>query len=92
MFFDRIHKESRGEIHLECAMIDGMIVQVHQKALDARKVLGKQAIGRSHGGLTTKIPALADAHGRLVDFRPLPGQTKELTGTNPGSGVSRSAR
>jgi hypothetical protein len=31
-------------------------------------------IGKSRGGLTTKILALADALGNLVRFMPLPGQ------------------
>jgi hypothetical protein len=33
-----------------------------------------QAIGRSRGGLTTKIVALVDALGNLIDFALLPGQ------------------
>lgn len=33
-----------------------------------------QAIGRSRGGLTTKIVALVDALGTLVRFVLLPGQ------------------
>lgn len=60
-------------------MTDSTIVQAHQKA--SGKVLGKQAIGRSRGGLTTKILVLADVHDRLVDFRLLSGQAHELTGT-----------
>ena len=79
--FDRIHKELRGEIDLECAMTGGATAQAHRKASSAGKALGKQAIGRCRGGLTTKIPGVADARGRLVDFRPLPGQAHELTRT-----------
>lgn len=37
-----------------------------------------QAIGRSRGGITTKILALTDALGNLVDFRLLPGQAHDL--------------
>ena len=40
-----------------------------------------QAIGRSRGGVTTKILALADALGNLIDFRLLPGQAHDLRGT-----------
>lgn len=40
-----------------------------------------QAIGRSRGGLTTKILATADALGNLIDFRLLPGQAHDLRGT-----------
>ena len=39
-----------------------------------------QAIGRSRGGITTKIMALADAFGTLTDFRLLPGQAHDLRG------------
>jgi transposase len=37
-----------------------------------------QAIGRSRGGITTKVLALIDALGNLVDFRLLPGQAHDL--------------
>lgn len=40
-----------------------------------------QAIGRSRGGMTTKIMALADALGNLIDFRLLPGQAHDLRST-----------
>ena len=40
-----------------------------------------QAIGRSRGGVTTKITALADALGNLADFRLLPRQAHDLRGT-----------
>lgn len=39
-----------------------------------------QAIGRSRGGLTTKILALVDALGNLVKFTLLPGQRHDLKG------------
>ena len=39
-----------------------------------------QAIGRSRGGLTTKILALTDALGNLVRFVLLPGQRHDLQG------------
>lgn len=42
-----------------------------------------QAIGRSRGGITTKILALTDAPSNLVDFCLMPGQAHDLceTGT-----------
>src|SRR4051812_2811567 len=42
-----------------------------------------QAIGRSRGGLTTKIVALVDALGNLVRFVLLPGQHHDLVGVRP---------
>ena len=79
--FERIHRGLRGKIDAECAIIDGAVAQAHRKVSGAGKVLGKQAIGRARGGLTTKVRVLTDTHGRLVDFRPLPGQARGLTGT-----------
>ena len=40
-----------------------------------------QAIGRSRGGITSKIMALTDALGNLIDFRLLPRQAYDLRGT-----------
>src|SRR3712207_382094 len=42
-----------------------------------------QAIGRSRGGLTTKIVALVDALGDLVRFVLLPGQRHDMVGVPP---------
>jgi len=38
----------------------------------------RQAIGRSRGGITTKILALTDALGNMIDFRLVPGQAHDL--------------
>jgi len=42
-----------------------------------------QAIGRSRGGLTTKIVALVDALGNLARFTLLPGQRHDSVGVAP---------
>src|SRR3954468_5358322 len=42
-----------------------------------------QAIGKSRGGLTTKILALTDALGNLVRFVLLPGQRYDTIGVAP---------
>ena len=39
---------------------------------------GKQALGRSRGGFSSKIVGVCDAAGRLVDFVLVPGQAHEL--------------
>ncbi len=44
---------------------------------------GEQAIGRSHGGLTTKIHALVDALGNPVDLMLTPGQAHDLACAEP---------
>jgi transposase len=42
-----------------------------------------QAIGRSKGGMTTKILALTDALGNLVRFKLLPGHRFDTVGVAP---------
>ena len=63
----------RGEIDTEWVFADGSYVRAHQHASGARRG-EERAIGCSRGGLTTKIHALADAHGNPIDF--------EITGGN----------
>ena len=72
-----------GEPDFEYALIDGTIVTAHQKASGARGGTQNQAIGRSRGGLTTKIVALVDALGNLVRFVLLPGQRHDSVGVLP---------
>ena len=57
-----------------------------------REKNGPQAIGRSRGGLTTKIHALVDALGNPVELMLTPGQARDLAcaeqlidGADPGA-------
>ena len=81
--FDRLFQALCGEPDFEYAMIDGTIVTVHHKASGARGGAKNNAIGRSRGGLTTKIVALVDALGTLVRFVLLPGQRHDSVGVAP---------
>lgn len=58
----------------EYMMIDATIVRAHQHSAGA----GEQAIGRSRGGLTTKIHVLVDALGNPVELMLTPGQAHDL--------------
>src|SRR3984893_12563443 len=49
----------------------------------AREKKGPQAIGRSRGGLTTKIHALVDALGNPVELMLSPGQAHDLACAEP---------
>ncbi|MFC7543470.1 IS5 family transposase [Siccirubricoccus deserti] len=80
--FERVFACLSGEPDFEYALIDGTIVTAHQKASGARGTRS-QAIGRSRGGLTTKIVALVDALGNLVRFILLPGQRHDSVGVQP---------
>lgn len=70
----RIFDALSDESDLEYAMVDATIVKVHRRGQGAKRGTWSQAIGRSKGGMTTKIPALTDALGNLVRFRLMPGQ------------------
>ena len=61
-------------------MIDATIVYAHACSVRYRKnSQEKKALGRSKGGLTTKIHALVDALGNSLKFILTPGQRHEIT-------------
>ena len=78
--FERLFNIINGDTDLEYAMIDGTIVQAHQKASGAKGGTRHQAIGRSRGGLSTKIVGMVDALGNLFRFLLLPGQAHDMKG------------
>jgi hypothetical protein len=51
--------------------------------LGFRIPIKSQAIGKSKGGMTTKILALTDALGNLVRFVLMPGQRFDTVGVPP---------
>ncbi|MCP3724706.1 IS5 family transposase [Paraburkholderia sp. CNPSo 3272] len=57
-----------GDADFEEVFIDSTIVRAHQHAAGAPKK-GDQALGRSRGGLSTKIHALVDGLGMLAKSR-----------------------
>ena len=68
---------------MEYAMVDATIVRVHCHGQGAKGGTQSQAIGKSRGGLTSKILALTDALGNLVRFVLLPGQRYDTIGVAP---------
>jgi hypothetical protein len=81
--WQRIFEHLTAELGNEYAMIDCTIVRAHQ--LSARRTQKKdddQAIGRSKGGLSTKIHAFVDALGYPLRFLLTPGQAHDLTGAD----------
>ena len=81
--FERLFNATSGEPDLEHALIDGTIVQAHQKASGAKGDTASSHLGRSRGGLTTRIVALVDALGNLFRFLLLPGQAHDMKGVAP---------
>ena len=59
---------------LEYVSIDGTIVRAHQHSAGGKGGAEKQAIGRSRGGLTTKLHVAVDAHGNPLRIILTPGQ------------------
>jgi transposase len=81
--FDKIFEVLSADTDFEYVIVDGTIVRVHQHGTGAKGGTHTQAIGRSRGGLTTKIVALVDALGNLVRFNLLPGQRHDSVGVAP---------
>ncbi|WP_085998822.1 IS5 family transposase [Novosphingobium sp. Rr 2-17] len=69
------------EADLEWLMIDSTIVRAHQHAAGARKEKGggdAQGLGRSRGGLSTKIHAACEALGLPIRLIGSPGQRNDI--------------
>ena len=77
----------------EYLMVDSTIVRAHQQAATGRKRGPDQALGRSRGGLTTKIHLLCNELGAPVDFLLTAGRAADCTqaisllGERPASAV-----
>jgi transposase len=82
--FERIFKILASDSDNEYMMLDSSIVRAHQHSAGARKKEGAcQAIGRSRGGLTTKIHAIVDALGNPVAVSLTPGQASDISHAVP---------
>ncbi|MGY4335802.1 IS5 family transposase [Bradyrhizobium sp. LM2.9] len=79
----RLFEAISDDPDMEYAMVDATIVKVHRHGQGAKGGTQSQAIGRSKGGMTTKILALTDALGNLVRFVLLPGQRFDTVGVPP---------
>jgi transposase len=81
--WERIFQRLAADADNEYAMIDSTIVRAHQHSAGAQKKAGEdQAIGRSRGGLSTKIHALVDALGNTLDFLLTGGEAHDLEGAD----------
>lgn len=58
-------------------MIDSTSIRAHQQAATARKEDRDHCLGRSRGGLTTKIHAVVDAQGLPIRFGLTAGQARD---------------
>ncbi|WP_423135971.1 IS5 family transposase [Methylocella tundrae] len=75
--WDRILKGVSKAYDGDIQMIDSSSIRVHQHAANTKKVDGSHCMGRSRGGLTTKIHALVDAEGLPIDLKLTEGQAHD---------------
>ncbi|WP_256329528.1 IS5 family transposase [Nitrosomonas sp. Nm33] len=80
--WQRVFEHLAADADNEYAMIDSTIVRAHQHAAGAKGGTRRECIGRSKGGLTTKIHATCDALGNLTGFHLTPGQAHDLQGAD----------
>ena len=80
--WQRLFEHLAAEPDNEYAMLDSTIVRAHQHRAGAPKKDDDQPIGRSKGGLSTKIHALVDALGNPLCFLLTPGQAHDLIGAD----------
>jgi hypothetical protein len=78
----RVFEHLPADADNEYAMIDSAIVRTHQHCAGAPKKDEDQALGRSKGGVITKIHALVDALGNPLRFLLTPGQVHDLAGAD----------
>jgi transposase len=72
--FDRLAQVDKSEVQ----SIDSTTSKAHRCSAGGKGGAESQAIGRSRGGRTTKIHAVADTLGRLIAFEITPGQKGDV--------------
>ncbi len=80
--WERVFQQLGEDADNEYAMIDSTIVRAHQHSAGAKGEPESEAIGRSSGGVSTKIHAVVDALGNPLSFHLTPGQASDLDGAD----------
>ena len=68
-----VKEKQRGDV----VLVDGTHILVHQSAANPRGGAALQAMGKTRGGRNTKLMALTDRRGRLINFKLIEGQAYE---------------
>ncbi|UKD16067.1 IS5 family transposase (plasmid) [Burkholderia aenigmatica] len=76
--WERVIHAVADETEIKHVLIDSTIVRAHQHSSGARKN-GPQAIGRSRGGLTTKLHLAVDDAGRPLRLIATEGQVSDIS-------------
>jgi len=74
--WEKIFKAAQNQPDMEWVMIDSTVVRSH--ACSAGLFQEREALGRSKGGFSTKVHALADALGNPLKFILTPGQKSDI--------------
>ncbi|MDP7214631.1 MAG: IS5 family transposase, partial [Rhodospirillales bacterium] len=77
--WENLFKALADDPDFEYLIIDSTIVRAHQHAAGAKGGPRNQSIGRSRGGLTSKIHIAVDALGNPLRFILTPGQWHDIT-------------
>ncbi|WP_407073332.1 IS5 family transposase [Sphingomonas sp. LaA6.9] len=77
--WERVFEALTADRDNKYLMLDSTIVRAHQQAASGKRGAKDQALGRSRGGLTTKIHMLADALGRPLRLIITAGQVGDVT-------------
>ncbi|TCA86859.1 IS5 family transposase [Rhizobium leguminosarum bv. viciae] len=77
--WERVFEALTADRNNQYLMIDSTIVRAHQQSASGKGGPKDQALGRSRGGLTTKIHMLVDALGRPLRFIVTAGQVGDIT-------------
>ena len=72
--WESLFKELSRDPDFDYVLVDATICKAHADASGAKRGTQAQAIGRSNGGLTTKVQAAVDALGLPIRFTITPGQ------------------
>ena len=75
--WDGLFEALSADPDLEYLMVDGSIVRVHQHGAPKRTEQDSEAVGKSRGGLSTKIHAAVDSLGNPVRLILTAGQASE---------------
>ena len=74
-----VAKDAKGKLrHIDCSHI-----KLHQDGANPRGGQSTQAIGRTKGGINTKLAAVVDGHGRAVALGLAAGQRHDLYAIEP---------
>jgi len=74
----RLLKVLSRQAHGRLRFLDASHVKVHQDGSNPAGGRQNQAIGRTKGGLNTKVNAWVDSHGRAVSLSLAPGQRADV--------------